>query len=217
MTITVIGDNTGNDFAGTEDTHLHSGNATTNYGTGVLMEATKYNASNHIHTCLSFSGLSNIAGPVTVNTATLSLYMSDSSGTGHVVSLYRLLRNWVEAQATWNIFSTANNWQTAGGLGANDRSGTLSTSATVNTPNGYKSWTGTQLNTDTADFINGTVSNYGWHLERTDGANDLGWRVFRPSDHTDTQRPYLTVDHSPAASGQGRLLSNRRNRSVLCI
>lgn len=200
MTITVIGDNTGNDFAGTEDTQLHSANTTTNYGTELVFESTKYNAANHIHSCLSFSGLSNITGPVTVSSATISLRLHDASGANHTVSLYLLLRNFVEAQATWNIFSTANNWQTAGGLGANDKSGTLSSSASINTTFDYKSFTGTQLNTDTANFINGTVSNYGWHLSRTDGADDLGWRVWRSSEFTDGSRPYITVDHVPVVS-----------------
>ncbi len=35
--------------------------------------------------------------------------------------LFRVLRDWVENEATWNIYSSGNNWQTPGALGALDR------------------------------------------------------------------------------------------------
>lgn len=200
MTITVIGDNTGNDFAGTEDTKLREQDPTLNFGTATESEITKYNVGDHSHTILSFSGLSNITGPVIVNSATISIYQAANGGGTHTLSAYRQLRNFVENQATWNIFATGNNWQTAGGLGADDRSGTLSAAATANNVNGYKTWSAAQLATDHQNIINVVNPNYGWHFERTDGLNDSNYRVVSTSDTTDGFRPYTTVDHVPASA-----------------
>ena len=200
MTITVIGDNTGNDFAGTEDTKLREVEPTVNFGTAIETEITKYGAGDHSHTVIKFSGLSNITPPVTVNSATISIRQNANGGGTHTLSMYRLLRTWVEGQATWNIYSTSNNWQTAGGLGANDRSSTLSAAATSAAPDGYKTWSAAQLATDHQNIINGVNPNDGWHTERTDGLNDANYRVLDTSEATDGNRPYTTVDHVPSGS-----------------
>jgi len=55
----------------------------------------------------------------------LSLYVISIEGVGGYVSYGKFIkRAWVESQVTWNIYSTGNNWQTAGGEGANDSDST---------------------------------------------------------------------------------------------
>jgi hypothetical protein len=67
-----------------------------------------------------------------VETPILSLFsVGEALNADRTVSVYRCKRNWVEAQATWNIYSTGNNWGTAGAMGAADYDSTLLGSATV--------------------------------------------------------------------------------------
>lgn len=208
MTVVVIGDNTGDDYSGTEDANIRNDNPTTNYGSATAGEVTKYDASTHRHWCLKFSGLSNVTGPVTANSATVDLYLVSGGGGTPTHGLRMILVNWVEAEVTYNIHSTGNNWTTAGGLSdGNDRSATVSGSAaSINTTAGYKTHSGSGLGTDCAGFVNGTYNNYGWHVERTDGANDSVWRQFRHSEGTDGQRPYLTFDYTEGSGSKPKTL-----------
>lgn len=205
MPTATIGDQTGATYAGSIDAEIHEGTATTNYGSADLFSADKYAAGDQRNTLISFTGLSSIAGPVTVSAASMFLYMDNNSVFNDItVSARRLLRNWVEAQATWNIFSTSNNWGTAGGLSDGvDRNSTVVATALINssTP-GYIEFTGAGLLTLVQDWINGAANNYGLHLERTDAsANDNSYIQWRSSEHTTaTTRPYLSVTY---ASGGG--------------
>lgn len=207
MTIVVIGDNTGDDYAGTDDTQIEEGAPTTNRDSLIYFETSKYSSGNWAHALLRFSGLSNITGPVTVNDAYISLTIGDAAGANHTVSWYRLLRTWVTTEATWNIYSTGNNWGTAGGTNATDRSGTVSAQAiNISTTIGtVVDFTGTQIDQDVEDAINGVVPNDGWHGERTDGSNDSGYRQWRGEGASDGLRPYLTVDYTASSGISGTI------------
>jgi hypothetical protein len=207
MPTVTIGDNTGgsaNTHAGTIDTQLKSDSPTTNYGGDATFEVHKYAVGNHAHGLIAFPGLSNITGPVVVTAASLWLYMLSGAVDSAVMTFRRLLRNWVEAQATWNIYATASNWGTAGGLNnTTDRSVSSGTLTQGNASfGGYYEMVGdAQFRQDVQDFINGSVNNYGWHIERTDGADDTGFRTFASSEGTNGTRPYLSVTTGVANSG----------------
>ena len=204
MPTITIGDNTGDDFSGTEDTHISESNATTNYDTTTPIEVTKYDVGNHTHALMKFSGISNLPGALTVSGATLYFYQEDNSGGAvYNITAKKLNRNWVIDEVTWNIHSTGNNWSTGGALHeTNDRSST--TTFDVSSPadnNTYHSFSSAQLASDVEDFADGTLSNYGWHLERTDAGNDNEWKKFRPEEGANTTRPYLSVTYTVPAGG----------------
>jgi hypothetical protein len=152
---------------------------------------------------LKFTGLSNITGPVTVSSVTLGLQRS--AGVSEVKDIRRLLRNWVEAQATGNNYSTGNAWTTVGGVGdATDRVAAASAQINVNSGGVYVTVVDTgDLAKDVENWINGVTSNYGWHLERNGAGNDssTGTDIIT-SEGTDGKRPYLSVTWE-AASGAG--------------
>ena len=213
MTVTVIGDNAGDDYSGTEDTQIQQIDPTTNLGSLSGLDTSKYGAGDWRNSLIRFSGLSNIASTEIVSAATVSIYRTTGTGVP-TVTLKRLLRVWVELQATWNIWSTSNNWTTAGGISnGNDRSATVTDTMTVTNSNGYKTSDGiAQLLSDVQDFIDGTLVNDGWHFERTDAENDATYTFWESSDGTDGKRPYLTVTHAAAggtaATGEGSLTSS---------
>lgn len=107
------------------DTYFNSFAPTTNYGTNVRLGVGEHPGIVAIaRTWLKFSQLSDGTIPKgsIINSATLSLYVAlDESNNVRTLRVYRCKRVVVEAQATWNIYSTGNNWQTAGASGANDR------------------------------------------------------------------------------------------------
>lgn len=189
-----IGDVTGADYSGCEDAVIKEFTATTNYGSATDLEVSKWDTDDYSHTLIKFSGLSNLSGK-TVTAATLYLYVESAkiAAPPQTHTLRKLLRDWVEGEATWNIYSTGNNWATAGALNNTDRNNsTVTATASVPDSTGWISFTSAQLITDVQAMIDGT--NYGWHIERTDGADDLDYIHYTSSDGaTAANRPYLSV------------------------
>jgi Disaggregatase related repeat len=207
-----IGNNTGNTYSGVSDTRLQQDIPTSNFSSSTALDVDKFGAGGHANTLIKFTGLSNITGPVTVTSATIRLRLngSDGGGASYTIGVRRLLRDWQNAQATWNVYSTGNSWTTAGGLSnGNDRSATLSASQSVpgNGTGSYYSFTGSQLATDVQNIINGTASNFGWILEREDAGDDSLYRVFNSSESSDGQRPELNITYTV---GGGTIVRHRR-------
>lgn len=73
----------------------------------------------------------------TLLTATLAVYRKSGFINAGVGTLFakEMLRNWVSP--TWNIFSTGNNWQTAGAMGASDVTATPVSSVALTDSTGY--------------------------------------------------------------------------------
>jgi hypothetical protein len=199
----IISANTTGTYTGDDtdvnDTQMKQYYPTTNYSTSAELEATKFGSGDHSHSLLYFD-LSGIPAGSTITGATLGLYVvSRNSGT-RTITLKALLRNWIEAQATWNIYSTGNNWTTGGALSdGNDRSSTTTASASISAT-GWATWSGAQLIADIQAIVGGT-SNYGWHLERTDSQNDGRYDVFTSSAGDNGNRPYLSVTYTEGAGG----------------
>lgn len=208
MPTEVFGDNTGDDYSGTEDNFLQEDAATTNNGSASNFSIRDESSGNDTHGCISFSGMSSLPSSITVSSATMSLYQNwNNMSSTQVLSCYRLLRNWSESQSTWNIYSTGNSWTTAGGTSdGNDKSATVSDTMTKNTTNQYYTSDDTaQLRTDCENIAAGTVSNYGWIWVRTDASDDGEQSDNTSSEGSDGQRPYLTITYT---EGGGSSSSN---------
>jgi hypothetical protein len=132
MTVTVFGANAGNS-GGCVDTHIREANATTNYGSDTTIEINRWNTNDTAHAVARFTGVpAVIPTSATINSVTMTCYISSWNGTdtNFNTGWYELKRAFVDTQATWNIYSTGNNWQTAGGFGANDAGGLLTSYVT---------------------------------------------------------------------------------------
>jgi len=202
MTVTVIGDNTGDDYSGTEDSQIREFFNTTNYGSSATQATTKWSSGDHTHLNLSFSGLSNIAASEVVSAATVYMEVNSSTGT-YALAFRRLLRDWVEAEVTWDIWKTSNNWTSGGALSdGNDRSASKGVTASLDNTTGYRALTATQIKDDTKDFVDGTATNYGWHVERDDSGDDSTTKTWLSSNFNDGRRPYISVTHAAAAGSR---------------
>lgn len=201
MTVVVIGDNTGDDFSGTDETDIRSTSQTSNFGTNATFQTTKYSAGNDANGLIKFPGLLEISSPVIVSSAVLTLYWT-AGNTGHTVTAKRLLPAWTEGGATWNKYDGTNDWPGSGGglTDDQDRSSTVAgTIATVATA--ANNFSDDAFSADVEGMINGTYNNYGWHLERTDSEDDTQYINWAASEGTDGQRPYLTVTYTASGGG----------------
>ena len=195
MPTVVIGNNTGDDYSGTEDTVLYSDAPNSTYGTQTGLEC-KYTTLDRYNTLLKFSGLSNITGPVTVSAASIYLYGSNPLS-NRTLYARRLLRNWSEDNATYNVYNTGSSWSTAGALSdGNDRVASATGSLTVGTTANYDSF---DCAADVEDTINGDINNYGYIITR-DTKDTLYSTSHTSSEGTDGQRPYLSVTYTESGN-----------------
>jgi hypothetical protein len=191
MPTVVIGNNTGDDYSGVEDTVLHSDAADTAYGSQAGLEC-KYTSSARNNTLIRFSGLSNIDGPATVSAASVYIYGSNPWDN---ITLHarRLLRNWSEDNATYNIYNTGNSWTSGGAMSdGNDRVASATGTMTVGTTANYDSF---DCAANVEDMINGTINNYGYVISR-DTEDSFYYTSHVSSQGTDGQRPYLSVTYT---------------------
>jgi hypothetical protein len=136
----------------------------------------------------------------TISSAVLTLQCTNYFVT-RTLAMYQCLRDWVEAQVTWNIWKTSNNWTTAGaGSNGNDYN---------NTDLGNVSVTGTGTVTLTFNaaglvivqgWIDGSIANYGLILRHT--AETTNRNNYGSSDNaTSGNRPQLVIEYTTPAAG----------------
>ena len=184
------------------DTFIVDSAATTNFdGNAAGLGIGEWNGGAEVDRTLIKFDLSSIPSTNIVSAATLSLwYKTDWSSNDRSAKIYRVLKDWVENQATWNIWKTANNWTTAGCSSVgNDydstvwATATMSATATVDTE---LQWifdaTGVA---ELQKFVNATYSNYGWLMKADTETNDL-WYFHASHGATSGFRPKLVITHS---------------------
>ena len=176
------------------DTFISSLDPTGNHGGVSIYIGESNTSSDVVRTLLKFD-LSSIPATAIVESATLSLWQTnDFSDNARTLRVFRVKRSWVEVEATWNIYSTGNNWQTAGGFGADDAEqtdiGALAFGASE--ANGQKDWSLTASAVE--EMIDGTWANNGFMLKADTENNDA--YGFHSSGGTAGQRPKLVVVYS---------------------
>lgn len=180
------------------DTYINSAAATTNYGTTTSMTVGTVSSAYYYGGLIKFD-LSSISSSAEVSSAVLTLYVSSYSGTP-TIAVYRQKRAWVEAQATWNIYSTGNDWATAGGFGSADCEQTDIGSKIVSAIESID----IVLTASSVEAMCGgtpTFANNGFLLKESE-VSGLEWAVIVSSDHTGaTLRPKLTIQYSVPDAG----------------
>jgi hypothetical protein len=170
-----------------------------------------------------------------INSATLTLYMSNTRPSGTSVSLFMLTREWTEGttsvagngggggapvtgnDVTWlHATSPGTTWSGPGAAG--DFIGVSSSSAFVGGPSGFYSWTG--METDVQAWLADTNTNHGWLLMGDESQSNTAVRFESRTSPTDDNRPLLRVDYTlvpePATAvmlAPAALLLMRRRRT----
>jgi hypothetical protein len=151
--------------------------------------------------------------PVTVVSAKIYLYQSFSGG-DYAIDAYRLLRNWVVSQVTWNEYSTGNPWTIPGALGTGtDRIATPSgTSATLFNINDYYP---IDVTADVQNIADGTATysvDDGWQIQRAGVGEDGAYKQFAASESADGLRPYLEVIYTTGTPGTSPPVRHRETQ-----
>lgn len=170
-----------------------------------LLQAGVYGSGDLRHGWFKFNALSDGTIPSTaiVISAVLTLTSLDDYATAsETISVYRVKRAWVGAQATWNIYSTGNNWQTAGGTGANDYDSTALGSFAM----GAAETSGTAHNITLnaaaiQEMISGAFANNGFMIKSPDVTLNTLYVYAAHGDATASYRPKLVITYTFEAIG----------------
>ena len=171
------------------DTFTDAYNAGTNYSTSGVFHLGDSGGSPQSG-LLTFLGLSVMLPTDIITSATLTLHLA-THGRNATLYAYGLLRNWVEAQATWNNYSTGNAWQSVGGYGALDRDARAVGSVAISST-GAKDISVTAL---VQAWVNSGRANYGFSLNEGYVSNNFYNDYVSSSGATSTQRPKLVVEY----------------------
>lgn len=180
----------------TADADINQAAATTNYGTnaGLFINA-RSALSQTRHLLLSFDFSSFVPAGATITLATLRL-MAYTPASGRTIGCYRLRRtDWVESEATWNIYKTGSNWTTAGALDTtNDHDTTDGATSSSLASAGFQDWTVTAQVQTALD----TYSGIAYFFLKDTGASAVAEQAYRSSNYsTDPSAcPQLYIEYT---------------------
>ena len=189
--------------SGTIDGVLNSGLPNQDSGSSGDIVVGKDKTSGNVHRIALEFDLSDIPSGSVVNSATLTLWMdvpgSQRATTSATAQVFKLRRDWIETQATWNSYTTGNNWSTAGaGNTSTDRESTVVGSHTLTTGDG----TGSQHDfTLTASEITSMLNSNNGFLIQASSENNNAYQFRSSESSTSAQRPKLVVNYSPGGGG----------------
>ena len=189
--------------SGTTDCYIDSNSPTVNTNNTTLAVGEQKSATITYRTLLKFD-LSSIPYGSTVNSATLTMYSDgqDLSDASRTMRVYRVLRVWDETQATWNVYTTGNNWGTAGCANTTtDREASDIGSVThAANPSDGDPFAITLTASSIQEMTpGGSFTNNGFLLKMDTESDDAGG--FHSSSYaTSGQRPKLVVDYNPGSS-----------------
>jgi len=133
--------------------------------------------------------------------ATLILkYLSQADTSTPSYRLNRLLRDWSETTSTWNIYSTGNNWGTAGAKNSTtDYDGAVSKTGTFGNATNFELSDDATFNGIVEGWLNGTYTNNGFVMANTSGGTNNYKNFGADDDATSTNRPYLSITYRRGA------------------
>jgi hypothetical protein len=178
----------------------YEGLATTNYGTNAQLSLGQTSSVQKRTSWVRFSSVTFPHPPIaSVSNVVLTLYSAaEGLSANRTVYVYLNLRDWVEGQATWNIFKTSNNWGTAGARNSTtDYNSSLLGSATVSGTIAANAAVAITLdNTLFLEYINNQATYPGgFEILLTETGSDY-WNPHSNDAATSTYRPKLTFDYT---------------------
>jgi predicted phosphodiesterase len=183
-------------YAGTSDTSLKQAAPTTNYASQTTLYCDGDDGSGVDLTTLIQWGLTGIPAGSLVQSASITLRISN--GTANTYDVYGMLRPWSESQASWQNATTSTTWASAGALAATDRGAVV---GTITGSSGSKTVT---LNSAGISLVQSWVdggTNAGISIASASNTDSL---LFRASEYgTASQRPKLTITYLPPDTGGG--------------
>jgi hypothetical protein len=182
-------------YTGGDDATIKQGSASTNFGSATSCEVDGDDGSGVDKSCLVRWTLSGIPAGSVVQSATITLRVTDASS--NTYSLYSVLRSWTESQTTWNLATSISAWATAGALGASDRGPTVGnvTGSSAGSHTITLNASGISL---VQNWVNGGT-NAGIIVASATNTDGIDFASNESSTASD--RPRLTITYLPPDSG----------------
>jgi len=180
------GSNDADTYSGTEDASISGFSATTPAPSGTTYLVASAGTRQVL---IKFTGLDGLSG--TVSDSTFFVFVG-GAGLSLPVGLdfHVLLRAWIDTEATHTVWTTGNNWTTAGARGDNTDRETTASLVNLNIPNDdavYRSLGSAGLDSDMQDIIDNDGATDGWGIYN----NGTGGITLSSSEAVDGQRPYI--------------------------
>jgi hypothetical protein len=186
------------DYSGTLDTVLAEEEPDANFGSdlaGLLDGDDPPGSGSDLSTILSWDIRAIPVGSL-VEGATIALNVFNQSSDTY--QIYEMKQDWVESQATWNIYSTSSGWHAPGALGTNDRGSTVLGNLAPSSTGMHS----IPLNSDglalLQSWVDNPANNHGFIIANSSSSDGVD---FDSSDvPTPANRPKLTVRYTPGDS-----------------
>jgi hypothetical protein len=201
------------DFSGISnaDAYINKNSADSNYSTGVNRIGVASVGSTHYRGLYQWD-VSSIDAGVTVSASSITIYCSsatDNTKTSYV-KVYRLLRSWVEAQVTWNSYSSGNSWGEAGAFGSTDcEQAEIGSFDALDVGSYQFSITASKVQ----EWISGSLANNGLLMKDQESLSNSYKRYDSKESATESYRPVLSVTYS-AAGGFHPINMNAQMQSL---
>jgi spore coat protein A len=195
------------------DTTIFSESGSLSNGAGSYLFTGETNEANLRRALLAFDVTSAVPSGSTIQSVSLTVYVSRTRTGDTDVALHRLLAAWGEAgsnadaregtgapaetgDATWtHRFHPGTAWTKAGG----DYSATPSATTILGAQNAYFTWTSDQMRSDVQAWLDAPASNHGWILVGKENALKVAKRLDSRENIEASTRPVLTLFFTPAS------------------
>ena len=177
----------GNGYNGATDGRLQQNTATSNYGSAPYLSV----KANSTHVSLVRFDLASLPPSAQIQSASLSLYLDNKSGSSNVtLNLFPLARPWTELQATWNRATSNQNWTQAGaGAVGSDYLASPLSSGPVQAA---QAWYQFDVTAAVRQWAASPGTNYGLVL-RGDGSSTVRYNFVSSNNSSVTLRPRLVI------------------------
>lgn len=179
-------------YFGTLDTVLSEGYPDLIHGGDVVCLVDGDDGDGNDLSTILYWDISAIPADSLVEKVTITLNVFNKSNDTYQV--FEMKRDWVEDDATWNVYSSGNTWQTPGALGTNDRGSTVLGTFSPSSTGLYNIILNSDGEALVQSWVDDPTSNHGFIIANgsaTDGAD-----VDSRNALTASTRPKLTVRYS---------------------
>ena len=178
-------------YAGTKDTYIAETNPNAEFGTATTLKVDGDAGSGKDLSTLLMWDVSSIPSGSTVQTATITIYVTNKSAQPYQV--YELKRNWVETQANWNFYASGSKWSTSGAKGSLDRGSTVLGTVSASALGSYTLTLNSSGIALVQSWVNSPSANRGIIITSMTSSDDVVFSARNVS--TRANRPKLTVTY----------------------
>ena len=214
-----------------DNTMYEDAPGTNSNGAGSFIFTATQSSNGWARRALVHFDVSSIPAGSTINSAQLSLRVTQTISGSQDIDLHRVVADWGEAgsnapgqegggtsaqngDATWvSSFHPSTAWAQPGG----DFASTASATASVGSSGSTSVWSSAGMEADVQSWVSGAQPNFGWVVKHTDEIVYGTAKRFRSRENTTTsQRPTLVVDFTPGAGAPGTSFCSGDGSGTAC-